>query len=178
MSDDFAGEGSLLDEMEKTPSISWRDAKISQKLVLRIEALPTEKVQRRKFGEQELLFWPLKEGQTERRPMLNTFTRVTILEGSDVWTKWAKKKQTENPQPVGEIRNWWMNIPSQPLAELAALNSRMRSEHSRGLKSGDVVEVTLSEEKEIEGKPDYDTQKIFTMVYVRNESTEQSIFDE
>lgn len=178
MSDDFAGDGSLLDEMEKTPSISWRDAEVGQKLILRLEELPTKKIQRKKFGSDDLMFWPMKEGQTERRPMLNTFTRVTILEGSDAWTTWAKKKQMANPNPVGEVRNWWTNIPSQPLAEFGRLHGWMKKEHNRGLKAGDVVEVLLTEKKEIEGKPEYDLQNVFAMTYLRNESVETSVFDE
>jgi hypothetical protein len=177
MSDDF-GDGSLLDEMEKTPSISWRDAEVGQKLVLRLEELPTKKIQRKKFGTGDPMFWPLKEGQTERRPMLNTFTRVTILEGSDTWTTWAKKKQLDNPQPVGEVRNWWTNIPSQPLAEFGRLHGWMKKEHNRGLKPGDVIEVVLTDKKEIPEHPEYDLQNIFSMSYLRNESTEQSLFDE
>jgi hypothetical protein len=178
MADDF-NDGSLLDEMEKVPSISWRDAKVGQKLIVRIEELPTKKIQRKKYGTTDLEFWPLKEGQTEKRPKLNTFTKVAILDGSDVWTKWAKKKQTENPQPVGTVRNWWTNIPSQPLAELGRLNGEMKSNLGRGLKPGDVIEITLSEEKEIEGKPDYDTQKIFTMQYLRTDApAEPNLFDE
>lgn len=178
VTDEF-GDGSLLDEIEKVPSISWRDAKVGQKLVVRIEELPTKKIQRKIFGTNELDFWPLKDGQTERNPKLNTFTKVTILEGSDSWTKWAKKKQTENPQPVGVVRNWWTNIPSQPLAELGRLNGQLKSEIGRGLRVGDIVEVLLSDEKEIEGKPDYDTQKIFTMKYLRTETpATPSIFDE
>lgn len=176
MSDEFT-DGSILDEMEKTPSISWRDAQVGQKLVLRIEELPSKKIQRKVFGGNDLMWWPAREGEA-RKPMLNTFTRVAVLEGSDAWTTNAKKKQTANPNPVGEIRNWWTNIPSQPLAELGRLNGEVKQSLNRGLKSGDVIEVTLSDEKEIEGKPDYDTQKIFTMKYLRNETVEPSLFDE
>lgn len=176
MSDDFE-DGSLLDEMEKTPSISWRDAEIGQKLVLRIEELPSKKIQRKVFGGDDLMWWPQRDGQ-ERRPMLNTFTRVTVLDGSDTWTKWAKKKQTDPAQVVGEVYNWWTNIPSQPLKALSDLNAWMKQNHNRGLKAGDVVSVTIADMKEIEGKPDYDLQKIFKIEHVRNESSEPSVFDE
>lgn len=177
MTDDFAS-GNLLDEMEKTPSISWRDAEVGQKLILRIDELPTKKIHRSKFGDaSEKLYWKNKDGSES--PKYNTFVKVTVLEGSDVWTLHEKKNKLENPQPVGEVRNWWCNIPSQPIKALSSLNGWMKQEHNRGLQVGDVIQVLLTEKKEIEDKPDYDLQNVFAVTYVRNEAPAAAgIFDE
>src|SRR6187549_376660 len=122
MSDDF-GTNLLEDDFEKTPSLSFADAAVGQKLVLRIAELPSKKIQRKDYNEpHDLLFWPLKEGQTEKRPKLNTFTKFVVLEGSDTWTKDTEGGDDEPAHKVGGAYNWWTNIPSAGFVEFRLKN--------------------------------------------------------
>lgn len=122
MSEDF-GSGSLLDEeFEKTPSLSFNDAAVGQKIIARIAELPTKKVQRKDYDTKELLFWPLLPGQEAQKPKQNTFTKLVILDGSDVWTKDTEGGDDDPAFEIGESYNWWTNLPSQGWNEFKLKN--------------------------------------------------------
>jgi len=127
MSDDF-GTNLLEDDFEKTPSISFRDAKVGQKLVLRIAELPSRKIQRKDFTTKEPLFWPLRSGETEKKPKLNTFTKFVVLEGSDEWTKNAERDDMDPAHEIDGAYNWWCNLPSQGWVEFRLKNKLLGQE--------------------------------------------------
>lgn len=129
MSDDF-GTGSLLDnEFERTPSLTWADAKPGQKLIVKIVELPTQTLQRKDFDDKTTpLFWPLRPGETEQKPKLNTFTKFEILDGSDNWTQNAEQGETDDAHEAGQNYNWWINLPSQPWTEFKLKNKLLKQD--------------------------------------------------
>lgn len=206
--EEFDDGGSLLDQdFEKTPSISFRDATIGQKLILRIEELPTEKVQRKDYTTGELKWWPVREKDNgEQRPMMNTFIKFLILDGSDTWTFNAEDDEHGPAQEVDEIRNWWVNLPSQGLAEFQLKHKLLKQtagdpkaykttfgqgdnkivlgpefdvhRHARfkGFVVGDVIELRYDAKRKI---PNQSPQKLYKITWLRNETpAERSIFDE
>lgn len=200
MSADEFGSGSLLDEeYESSPSVSFRDAKVGQKLVVKIVELPTKEIQRKDFTSKEPKFWPLRPGEAgPPRPMLNTFTKFEILEGSDVWTKNAEDDDLDPAHDVGKQYNWWTNKPSQGWAEFVVKHKllgqkpgemfvykkqpygaewdKFRKGLGRGFRVGDVIELKFAGKRKIEGQS---PQKLYEITYLRTEApVEPSLFDE
>ncbi len=158
---------------DKLPGISWKLAKKGQKLRVRVEG-PAKEVNRKDFDTGEIARYD------DGNPKKALVFPCTILEGSDMWP--VDEGDEELAQEIGAERAYFLNKPSQPLAELGPIARRLRKERGWALDKGDILEVELVDLKRKEGaKKGSAPQKFFSFNLVHEASTqptEDDAFDD
>lgn len=168
-------EGNAFAENESLKALSMRDIRKGNSLILRMEGPP--KLVQSSDMKGKPKFWKNDDG-TNGKPIMDFVFPVTVLEGSDTWTKDAASGDESEANPVGEKRACWLKRgKTQSGGALLAVSTEVAQQRGYHLTRGDVFRMTLSGFEK--PKPGESPKKIYTFEFLRREEARtESVFDE